>query len=152
MRRAAGLVAALFLAGCVEIALAQQPARPSSQNPAHFYNLDTERRVEGVVREILFEPRYEDRSPFLIIVLEEKKTAQRYKIELSPAWFFGHDLHRGEPVKIVGSFYAKDDEFYLIARELQAAGETFRLRDSRGFPNWRGGPMKGKMQRRGRGM
>jgi hypothetical protein len=152
MRRAGFLIAALLLAGCAHDALAQQAAQPSSQKPAHFYNVDSERRVEGVIREVLFEPRYEDRSPFLMIVLEEKKTAQRYKIELSPAWFFEYDLHRGEPVKIIGSFYAKDDEYFLIAREIQAGGETFRLRDSRGFPNWRGGPMKGKMQRRGRGM
>jgi len=152
MRRAGILITFLFLAGSARVALGQQPGQPPLQKPAHFYNVDAERRVEGVIREVLFEPRYEDRSPFLIVVLEEKKTKQTYKAELSPAWFFDHDLHKGEPVKIVGSFYAKDDEYFLIARELQAGGETFRLRDSRGFPSWRGGPMKGQGQRRGRGM
>jgi hypothetical protein len=152
MRRARNLIVFLCLAGFADIALGQQPGQPSSRKPAHFYNVDSERRVEGVIREVLFEPRYEDRSPYLIVVLEEKKTGQIYKVELSPAWFFDHDLHKGEPAKIVGSFYAKDDEYFLIARELQAGGETFRLRDSRGFPSWRGGPMKGKGQRRGRGM
>jgi hypothetical protein len=144
--------AALFLAGFTAVALGQQRAQPTSQEPAHFYNVDSERRVEGTIREVLFEPRYEGRSPFLIVVLEEKKTGHVFKIELSPAWFFDHDLHKGEPARVLGSFYTKDGENYLIARELQWAGETFRLRDSRGFPNWRGGPMKGKGQRRGRGM
>ena len=152
MRRTGALVAALLLAGCAGVALGQQTDQPPSRKPAHFYDVDSERRVEGIIREVLFEPRYEDRSPFLIVLLEEKKTGQVYKVEISPAWAFDHDLHQGEPAKIVGSFYAKDDEYFLIARELQAGGETFRLRDSRGFPSWRGGPMKGKGQRRGRGM
>jgi hypothetical protein len=148
MRRTASLLAALLVAGCA----ASVSGQPAAQQPSRFYNVDTERRVEGVIREILLEPRYEDRSPFLILVLEEKKTGQRYKVELSPAWFFDQDLHQGEPVKIVGSFYVKDDNYFLIARELQAGGETFRLRDGRGFPNWRGGPMNRQGKRRGRGM
>lgn len=126
----------------------QQQARPPEQ--AHYYNVDTERRIEGKIKEIVFEPRYEDRSPFLIIILEEKKTGQVYKVEISPAWFFNYDLHQGESIKIIGSFYTKDNENFLIARELQVGGEVFRLRDIRGFPNWRGGPMKEKTGRRGR--
>ncbi len=142
----------LFLTVGTELSLGQQPGPTPPQRPSYFYNVDTERRVEGLIREVLFEPRYEDRAPFLIVVLEEKNTGQLYKAEISPAWFFEHDLHKGERIKMIGSFYAKDDEYFLIARELQVGGETFRLRDSRGFPNWRGGPTKGKMQRRGRGM
>jgi len=144
--------ALLFLVVGTGIILGQQSGQPSLLKPAYFYNVDTERRVEGVIREVLFEARYENRAPFLIVVLEEKSTGQLYKVEISPAWFFEHDLHQGEHIKIIGSFYAKEDEYFLIARELQVGGETFRLRDSRGFPNWRGGPTKGKMQRRGRGM
>lgn len=146
------MIALLFAAAGTGFLAGQQSGSPASQTPAHFYNVDSERRVEGSIRDILFEPRYEERSPFLIIVLEEKATGQIYRVEVSPAWFFGHDLHKGEPVKIIGSFYARDGEFFLIARELQAGPETFRLRDSRGFPNWRGGQMKGKMKRQGRGM
>jgi hypothetical protein len=116
-----------------------------------FYNVDTERQVEGTIRELLFEPRYDDRSPFLILNLEEKKSGEIYRAEISPAWFFDHDLHVGEHVKIVGSLYIKDGTRSIIARELQSAGETFLLRDSRGFPSWRGGKMKRAGQRRGRG-
>jgi len=152
MKRAGTLLAAMLLAVGPGAAWGGQAGRAPAQKSAYFYNVDTERRVEGVVQEVLFEPRYEDRAPFLILLLEEKKTGNPFKVELSPAWFFGHDLHKGEPVKIVGSFYAQDNESFIIARELRTGGETFKLRDSRGFPNWRGGPMKGKGRRRGQGM
>ena len=153
MKRAGFLLVAALLAVGPAAAFGQQAGgRAPDQKAAYFYNIDTERQVEGVVREVLFEPRYEDRAPFLILVLDEKKTGSSFKIELSPAWFFSRDLHKGEPVKIVGSFYAKDSESFLIARELRTGGETFKFRDSRGFPNWRGGPMKGKSRRRGQGM
>lgn len=118
---------------------------------ARFYNIDTERRVEGTIREVLFEPRYEDRAPFLILVLEEKGSGEVYRAEISPVWFFDQDLHAGESIKILGSLSIKDGTRYLIARELQSAGETFLLRDSRGFPSWRGGKLKRVGQRRGRG-
>jgi hypothetical protein len=130
--------------------LAQTPGPPAGPRP--FYNLDTERQVEGVIQEVLFEPLYEDRAPFLVVVLEEKETGVVYRVEVSPAWFFNYDLHQGEPAKVTGSFYAKDSTSCLIARKLQAGGETFMLRDSRGFPNWRGGPLKVRGGRRGRGI
>ena len=117
-----------------------------------FYNVDTEKQVEGTIRELLFEPRYEDRASFLILILEEKKSGEVYRVEISPVWFFDRDLHIGESVKIVGSLYDKEGTRYIIARRLQSAGETFLLRDSRGFPSWRGGKMKRAGQHKGRGI
>ncbi len=142
----------LLAAGAVLAAIGQQPDQPQAKTPSRFYNVDTEKQVEGVIEQVLFEPRYEDRAPFLVIVVEEKKTSQKFRVEVSPVWFFNRDLHKGEPVKILGSVDGKDDDVYIIARELKTGGETFRLRDSRGFPNWRGGPMKQKGKRQGRGM
>jgi hypothetical protein len=130
----------------------QAPVPPAAPPPGQFYNLDTERQVEGVIQEVLFEPLYENRAPFLVVVLKEDKTGVTYRVEVSPAWFFNYDLHQGEPVKVTGSFYAKETASCLIARRLQAGGETFMLRDSRGFPNWRGGPTQVKGGRRGRGI
>jgi len=127
------------------------PAQPAAGQTAHFYNVDTERKVDGTIREILFEPRYEDRARYLILVLEEKQSRGVYRAEISPVWFFDHDLHVGESVEIVGSLYTKEGTQYIIARELKSAGETFQLRDSRGFPTWRGGKMKRVGQRKGRG-
>lgn len=126
--------------------------QPSGAQAGPFYNVDTEKQVEGTIRELLFEPRYEDRAPFLILLLEEKKSGEVYRVEISPVWFFDRDLHAGESVKVVGSLYAKEGTRYIIARELQSAGETFLLRDSRGFPSWRGGKMKRAGQHRGRGI
>ena len=125
-------------------------ARTQAQGQAPFYSVDAERRVEGTIKDVVFEPRYSDRAPFVVIVLEEKNTGTAYRAEISPAWFFDRDLHKGEKVKIVGSYYAKDGVNYLIARQLQAGGETYMLRDSRGFPSWRGGAAKAKGWRRGR--
>lgn len=131
-----------------EQAQAQQAQQPSpGPKQAHFYNVDSERRIEGTIQEIILEPRYEERQPFLMIVIKEKKTGEIYKVEVSPAWFFNYDLHKGESIKIIGSFYSLNNENFLIAREVQVGGETFRVRDSRGFPHWRGGPMKGKVRR-----
>ncbi len=142
----------LLITGIVLSAFAQQAEESQAQAPSRFYNVDTEKQVEGVIEQVLFEPRYEDRAPFLIVIIEEKKTSQKYRVEVSPVWFFERDLHKGEPVKIIGSVYTKGEEAYVIARELKTGGETFMLRDSRGFPNWRGGPMKQKGKRRGRGI
>lgn len=128
------------------------PGQESREPAGPFYNVDTERQVEGIIRELLFEPRYEDRAPFLILILEEKESGEVYRVEISPAWFFDRDLHVGESVKVVGSLYAKDKTRSIIARELQCSGEKYFLRDSRGFPSWRGGKMKKAGQRRGRGI
>jgi len=139
------------LAALALLAAAPLAARPQAQAP--FYSVDTERRAEGTIKDVVFEPRYGDRAPFLIMILEEKGSGTLYRVEISPAWFFDRDLHKGEKVKIVGSYYAKDGVNYLIARQLQAGGETFMLRDSRGFPTWRGGAAKAKgWRRRGQGM
>lgn len=129
-----------------------EPPRTAPSRQAPFYNVDTERQVEGVIQEVMFEPRYETRAPFLVVTIKEKGTGVIYRVEVSPAWFFNYDLHQGEPALVTGSFYTQDGENCLIARRLQAGGETFVLRDSRGFPNWRGGSMNVKGGRRGRGM
>lgn len=123
-------------------------ARVQAQAP--YYSVDAERRIEGTIKEVVFEPRYGDRAPFLIVVLEERATAAVYRVEISPAWFFDRDLHKGEKVGLIGSYYLKDGINHLIARQLQAGGETYTLRDSRGFPSWRGGASKGRGWRRGR--
>jgi len=148
MARVLRILACLIAAGT---AFAGQA---SERQSAPFYNVDTERQIEGTIRELVFEPRYEDKAPFLILVIEEKKSGEIYRAEISPAWFFDYDLHKGEDVRIVGSSYSKGETRYIIAQRLQCGGETFFLRDSRGFPSWRGGQrqMKKQGQHRGRGI
>jgi hypothetical protein len=142
----------LSVVACLLAAVPGPAGQAPGRQSAPFYNVDTEKQVEGTIRELLFEPRYQDKAPFLVLVIEEKKTGEVYRAEISPAWFFDYDLHKGEIVRVVGSAYSKDDTQYLIARRLQCGGETFLLRDSRGFPSWRGGQMKRAGRHRGRGM
>lgn len=120
------------------------------QKTQHFYNIDTEIRVEGTIQEIIMEPRYKDTSPFLVVLLEEKKTQKIYQVEISPVWFFDRDFYKGESLTVKGSLYSSDGKsLNIIAREVQARGETLFLRDKHGFPNWRGG--KSQMKKRGKG-
>lgn len=119
-----------------------------SQTTPHFYNVDKEIKVEGTIQEIIMEPRYKMTAPFLIIILEEKDTKKRYHVELSPAWFFEQNFHKGENLVVVGSLYSTGENTQnIIAREVSFRGETLILRDKHGFPNWRGGQM---MKRKGR--
>jgi len=86
------------------------------------------------------EPRYEARAPFLVVILEEKDSKRKITIEVSPAWFFKEDIHKGERLKVVGSLYnSAAGAVNLIAREVQCRGRTITVRDRRGFPSWSGG-------------
>ena len=118
-----------------------------AQNQQHYYNPDKEIKVEGSVQKIIMEPRYKNSAPFLIIILDENKTKQRFRIEISPTWFFDHDLHKGENMVVLGSLYKTgENDLNIIAKQVRFRGENLILRDKHGFPNWRGG----KMKRRGR--
>lgn len=125
--------------GCVLALVAAGAA--AGQGTGHFYDVDKEVRIEGVVRQISFESRYKGTAPFLVIGVEESGSAKRYSIEVSPSWFFGPDVHGGENVKIIGSLTEVPGGVpTVIAREIQLRGEIIKLRDKRGFPNWQGGP------------
>ena len=126
---------------------------PFAQTPQHFYNIDSERQVEGTIQEIVMEPRYKNSAPFLVLILEEKGTHVVYNVEVSPAWFFEKDFHKGEGLTVIGSFYTTDGKkMNIIAREIRFKGETLVLRDKHGFPNWQGGQTGGKGRRRGKGI
>lgn len=118
----------------------------SPQEPQHFYNVDREVDITGTVREIVMEPRYQDKAAFLTVVLEEKKTGKRYTVEISPAWFFEQDLHQGESLRITGSLVSEGKVNLVMARQVRLRGEMMAVRDKHGFPNWRGGP--GRQKRR----
>ena len=119
------------------------------QNKEHFYNVDQEVQIEGKIQKIVMEPRYKDKSPFLIVTLEEKETKNLYTVEISPVGFFDRDFHQGEQLTVTGSLTASgESEKIIIAREVRSRGQTFILRDKHGFPTWRGG--KGMMSRKGK--
>ena len=125
------------------------PLSSHSQETEHFYNVDKEIRIEGKIQRIVMEPRYKNTSPFLIVFLEDKDSKKVYTIEISPVWFFDHDFHQGEHLRIIGSLTSSGETAqHVIAREVQSKGETLILRDKHGFPTWRGS--KGQMSRKGR--
>ena len=122
-----------------------------SQKSPHYYNVKSERKIEGTIREISMEPRYRGSAPFVVLKLEEKRTKKIYNIEVCPVWFFDVDFHRGEDLEVVGYFFLSDrQELNLIAREIRFRGKTLLLRDKHGFPNWRRGRRGRKGRRRGR--
>ena len=129
------------LAGALLLALfASAEGQSSGQRPPRFYDVDKETKIEGTVQDILMESRYEARAPFLVVLLEEKDTRRKITIEVSPAWFFKEDIHKGERLKVVGSLYdSAAGTVNLIAREVQCRGRTTTVRDKRGFPSWSGG-------------
>jgi len=140
MRNKAALVCALALAAV---------GAAAGQTTGHFYDVDKEVKLEGVVRQISFESRYKGTAPFLVLGVEESGSAKRYSVEVSPSWFFGNDIHGGEKVKIIGSLAEVPEGVpTIIAREIQLRGETIKLRDKRGFPNWQGGPQRKRSIRR----
>lgn len=120
------------------------------QTTGHFYNVDTEKKINGTIQRIIMEPRYKDASPFLIVVMEEKKTKEMYNVEISPVQFFTHDFHKGEELEVTGSQYSTDGQKNIIARQIRYRGEIIMLRDKKGFPAWRGGEMKQRKGRKGK--
>ena len=113
-----------------------------SQKSLHFYDVDKEIKIEGAIQKIVMEARYADKTPFLILVVSDKKTGNAYNVEISPVWFFSQDFHAGEFLRITGSTYEEGKVRHLIARQIQFKGKRLELRDKNGFPNWRGGPGK----------
>ena len=121
----------------------------AGQTVGHFYDVDKEVKIEGVVRQISLEPRYKGTAPFLVLSVEDSRDAKRYSVEVSPSWFFNQDIHGGEKVTVVGSLTGGPGEVpTVIAREVRWRGETFILRDKRGFPSWQGGPQRKRGIRR----
>lgn len=123
----------------------------SGQTPSgdHFYNVDNEVRIEGAIQNIRFEPRYKDKAPFLVVLLEDSSGGGTYSVEVSPSWFFDQDLHKGERVKVIGSLTGESEGMKsVIARQVNLRGETITLRDKKGFPSWSGGARTMKRKRR----
>lgn len=146
MKKGLSLFIMVYLLGFWSFSSDQEP-----QKPLHFYNVDTEKKIKGTIQEIIMEPRYKDSSPFLIVRLEEKKTHQKFIVEISPVRFFTHDFHKGEELEVVGSLYSKEGNQNIIARQMRFRGEIIILRDKHGFPAWREGGMKQKKRRKGKG-
>lgn len=145
MKKLVLLFVLVAVSGRLALGVPQEP----SPTTTHFYNVDREIRLEGSVQEVSLEPRYKDRAPFLIVLVLDEKSGETFSVEVSPAWFFDEDLHKGEKVKIVGSLAEEGEgKKTVIARQMNLRGETVMLRDKKGFPSWSGGAARGKGRRR----
>jgi len=119
-----------------------------------YYRVDQVTAVKGKIKEIKKEECYRSNN-FMVIYLEEKKSSQVYRVEVSPVWFYNVDLMKGSSIEVTGSYTKTKDENLVIARSITFQGELYRFRDKNGFPLWqgkrrqmrRGG--KGRMRRKG---
>lgn len=144
IRTSAIILAILFAAGAL--------GASGQKTPPFYYNLDKEIKIEGMIRDIRLDPRYENSSPFLIILMDDTKSGRTYSVEAGPAGFFEQDFHKGEKIKVVGSLCNMELVCCdVIAREVQSSGQTWAVRDKQGFPNWRKGSRPGMGPLSGKG-
>lgn len=128
---------ALFALFMILAARADLPGQADRQ--PGFYNIDKEIKVEALITDLRFEPRYKDNVSFLMLSIQAAGSGQNYVVEVSPASFFSQDLHKGERIRIVGSLAGESGGHpVIIAREIRFRGEAVSLRDKKGFPMWRG--------------
>ncbi len=112
-----------------------------TQGPQHggrlFYNLKNLKTVEGVVVAV-----YDTTWPLMIDVASGKDT---FEVLLGPPFGVKWLPEKGDTVEVYGSLNGK----IIIAGKVfdRKSGEKLVLRDSNGFPVWRG---YGYRQRRGR--
>ncbi|MBN2206004.1 MAG: hypothetical protein JW742_01250 [Candidatus Aminicenantes bacterium] len=127
------------------------PGAGFGQQTGLFYNIDAEAAIEGTVREVIRTPLYQDRQPFIQVVLEDD-AQERTLVEVCPAWYADIDFRVGDRLSVVGSLSgAEGAPKSMIARIVEFEDRTLVLRDKRGFPNWRGGTRAKQGRRRGRG-
>lgn len=119
----------------------------SGQKAQHFYDVDKEIQIEGKIKKIVMEPRYKTTAPFLVLVVQDKKSQLEYNVEVSPTWFFSRNFHVGEDLRVMGSTYSDGTTKNLIARQIMTRGKWHVFRDKNGFPSWRGRKMQHKKKR-----
>ena len=75
------------------------------------------------------------------------------RVHLGPAWYMDEQklaIKKGDTLEVTGAKTTQDQETVILAREITMDGKKITLRDSQGFPVWRGqGPGMGGP---GRGM
>jgi len=108
-----------------------------SQKGFKFYNIDSVIKVKAKVIDIKQEKTYK-KNNFIIIYLEELKTGNKLKAEVSPFWFFNLDINKGSLIEIQGSKIKYNKTDYLITKSIIYQGEIYEFRDKLGFPLWRG--------------
>lgn len=113
-----------------------------------YYRVDRVITVKGDIEEIKKEPCYRSNN-FMVVYIQEKKSDRRYRVELSPDWFYNVDLMKGSVIEVTGSYTKTKEENLILAGSITFQGEIYRFRDKNGFPLWQG--KRKHMRRGGRG-
>lgn len=107
--------------------------------PIKYFRVDKVITVAGTVTAIKSEKNYDSKkSDFVVAYVNDKKSGEQYKIELSPAWYFNLDIMVGSRVRITGSHNRINGQHLLMTQSLVFQGDIFHFRDKSGFPLWRG--------------
>lgn len=119
--------------------------------PIKYFNMASVKTIRGKVIEIIQEDS-KQQHPFVVISLLEKNSETRYRVEVSPEWFFRIDLMTGSQVEINGSDISNEKEHIMMAASITFQGERYQFRDRYGFPLWRGQKEMRKGSEQGKGM
>jgi len=137
----------------VFILVAALTAQLHGQRSFKYYNLDNIVTVKGEITDIKVEPCYR-KSDFIVIYLSDRQDEKRYRVEVSPRWFYHIDLVKGNKVEVSGALNRVNGEHLIMASSILFEGELYHFRDRDGFPLWRGKGKRrqrsGRMRRRGR--
>ncbi|MCP5108232.1 MAG: hypothetical protein GY950_32905 [bacterium] len=137
------------------ILLAVWGTRLYPQKQIKYYRVDSVKTIKGKIVTITNEKSYQKKD-FTVIYLEEKKSRQIYRVEVSPEWFFNMDLMKGSNIEVTGSSSRVGENPQMMTRSIAFQGELHQFRDKYGFPLWRGkrkyikGIRKGRIRRRGK--
>ncbi len=112
-----------------------------------YYRVDKVKTITGKITAVKTEPSYRSKE-FTVIYLQEKKSGEKYRVEVAPRWFYSMDLMIGSRIQVTGSFARNGNINMIMTRYITFRGERFLFRDKMGFPMWRG--QRPQHMRRGR--
>ncbi len=118
--------------------LAVASALPAQMGPgrAPLYDTKTEQTLEGKVGAVSPGPR--GRGLHLTL----QSGTESVEVHLGPTTYLdsiGLKVAVGDTLKVTGSRLGTAPKVYVVAREVQAGGRTYTLRDAQGLPAWRRG-------------
>lgn len=138
-----GFLALLFVGSIShDTAIAQN--RPLKQKNKQMYSrnydVDKVETIEGEVTEVVYQPGKKQQG-VEGVHLVVKAANETIAVHLGPAWYMSQQefsFSKGDKVVITGSRISYNNAPVLIAAMLQIGDMTLQLRDSNGFPRWRG--------------
>jgi hypothetical protein len=104
-----------------------------------MYNPETAEKISGEV--VSIDEIIRGRDGFYGIHLTVKTDKETVTVHLGPGWYIEKQdtkIEAKDSVEITGSKVLYDDKSAIIAYEVKKGDDTLVLRDTNGFPAWRG--------------